>query len=86
MVQNAADVITIVNPDGTIRYQSPSIERMLGFKTSRLIGMSIFDNLHDDDVGPMQRMVAEVIERPGTAMRATLRIQHAIAPGASSRS
>ena len=39
--------------------------------------MSIFDNLHDDDVGQMQRMVAEVIERPGTAMRATLRIQHA---------
>ncbi len=77
MVQNAADVITIVNPDGTIRYQSPSIERMLGFKTSRLIGMSIFDNLHDEDVSQMQRMVAEVIERPGTAKRATLRIQHA---------
>jgi diguanylate cyclase (GGDEF)-like protein/PAS domain S-box-containing protein len=77
MVQNAADVITIVNPDGTIRYQSPSIERMLGFKTSRLIGMSIFDNLHDDDVSQMQQMVADVIQRPGTARRATLRIQHA---------
>lgn len=77
MVQNAADVITIVNPNGTIRYQSPSIERMLGFKTSRLIGMSIFDNLHDDDVDQMQHMVAEVIERPGAAKRATLRIQHA---------
>ncbi|HST03557.1 MAG TPA: EAL domain-containing protein [Chloroflexia bacterium] len=77
MVQNAADVITIVNPNGTIRYQSPSIERMLGFNTSRLIGMSIFDNLHDDDVDQMQHMVAEVIERPGVAKRATLRIQHA---------
>ncbi|MGA7730985.1 MAG: EAL domain-containing protein [Chloroflexia bacterium] len=76
MVQNAADVITIINPDGSIRYQSPSIERMLGFKTHNLVGMSIFDNLHPADAGTVKEMLAESVERPGHARRSILRIRH----------
>jgi diguanylate cyclase (GGDEF)-like protein/PAS domain S-box-containing protein len=76
MVQNAADVITIINPDGSIRYQSPSIEQMLGFKTGNLVGMSIFDNLHPADTDGVKEMLADLVERPGHARRSILRIRH----------
>lgn len=76
MVQNAADVITIINPDGSIRYQSPSIERMLGFKTGNLLGMSIFDNLHPSDADLVRQMIHELTEKPTNARRSILRIRH----------
>lgn len=76
MVQNAADVITIINPDGSIRYQSPSIEPMLGFKTGNLVGLSIFDNLHPQDADLVRQMLAELLDKPSNARRAILRIRH----------
>lgn len=76
MVQNAADVITIINPDGSIRYQSPSIEPMLGFKTGNLVGLSIFDNLHPADADMVRQMLAELLDKPSHARRAILRIRH----------
>jgi diguanylate cyclase (GGDEF)-like protein/PAS domain S-box-containing protein len=76
MVQNAADVITIINPDGSIRYQSPSIEHMLGFKTGNLVGMSVFDNLHPADADTVRAMLVELVERPSHARRSILRIRH----------
>ena len=31
LIENASDLITIIGPDGTSRYQSPSFERILGY-------------------------------------------------------
>ena len=44
LVRHASDVITVVDPDTTITYQSPSIERMLGYSADELHG-SRFDRL-----------------------------------------
>jgi diguanylate cyclase (GGDEF)-like protein/PAS domain S-box-containing protein len=38
LVQNATDVIMVVDADSTIRYLSPSVERMLGYAPSLLEG------------------------------------------------
>jgi PAS domain-containing protein len=32
LVQNSSDVITVVDADGTILYDSPAVERVLGYK------------------------------------------------------
>ena len=31
LVQNASDIITIIDADGTVRYESPAVERILGY-------------------------------------------------------
>src|SRR5215216_3697694 len=51
LVQNSYDAITIVDPDGTRRYISPSIERLLGYRPVDLVGRSAVDLVHPDD-GP----------------------------------
>src|SRR5690348_14021379 len=49
LVQNSSDIISILAADGTIRYESPSIERILGYKPEELIGRNAFDLVHPDD-------------------------------------
>ena len=44
LVRHASDLITVIGPDGTITYQSPSIERLLGYAAEDVIGRR-FDEL-----------------------------------------
>lgn len=43
LIENSSDLITIVHPDGKIRYQSPSIERVLGMPSDQWEGRNVFD-------------------------------------------
>lgn len=49
LVQNSSDVITVIGPDTTIKYQTPSIERVLGYEPAALIGTRLIDLAHPDD-------------------------------------
>jgi diguanylate cyclase (GGDEF)-like protein/PAS domain S-box-containing protein len=48
LVQHASDLITVLDADATIVYQSPSIERVLGYAPDDVIGTR-FDRLLDPD-------------------------------------
>ncbi|NER32728.1 MAG: EAL domain-containing protein [Oscillatoria sp. SIO1A7] len=49
LVQNSSDLITILEPNGTIFYQSPSAERILGYNPAELVGQNAFDYIHPED-------------------------------------
>ena len=49
LIEQGRDLITVVDLDGTIRYQSPSITRITGYAPEELMGMNIFDVIHPDD-------------------------------------
>jgi PAS domain S-box-containing protein len=49
LVQNASDIITVVNMEGTIVYESPSVQRILGYDYEGLVGTPILDMMHPDD-------------------------------------
>jgi PAS domain S-box-containing protein len=63
LIENASDLIAIVGPDWTFRYQSPSIERMLGYGRDELIGQPIWTVIHPDDRFAMGQMFQAVLER-----------------------
>ncbi|HVL33452.1 MAG TPA: EAL domain-containing protein [Actinomycetota bacterium] len=50
LVQRASDMITIFDRDGQIVYDSPSVERILGFKSILRIGADAHRFAHPDDV------------------------------------
>jgi diguanylate cyclase (GGDEF)-like protein/PAS domain S-box-containing protein len=59
LTESAPDIITIVSPDGMIRYESGSVERILGFRPEERIGKDALTILHPDDVAMIrQRMDA----------------------------
>jgi diguanylate cyclase (GGDEF)-like protein/PAS domain S-box-containing protein len=48
LVQHASDLITVLDADATVVYQSPSIERVLGYDPEEIVGTR-FDHLLDRD-------------------------------------
>ena len=50
LIENSLDLISILNSDGTIRYASPSHERVFGYPVEDLIGQNAFDFIHPDDL------------------------------------
>ncbi|MDP9437831.1 MAG: PAS domain S-box protein [Actinomycetota bacterium] len=62
LVQNASDVITILEADGTIRYESPAIERVLGYRPDELVGENAFDYVHPDDRERAMDALAEAVK------------------------
>jgi two-component system cell cycle sensor histidine kinase/response regulator CckA len=54
LIENSMDLISILNLDGTIRYVSPSHERMLGFPLDELVGRNVLWFVHPDDKDRVQ--------------------------------
>ena len=59
LIENAPDLITVVEPSGEVRYQSPSVRRTLGYVAEELVGTSIWRLIHSDDA----REVGDAIAR-----------------------
>ena len=77
LVQNGSDIITILNAEGTIQYQSPSIEHLLGYSTEDLVGQNAFDYVHPDDLERVRSIFGELTRRSGTSGPVEVRFRHA---------
>ena len=49
LVQNSSDVVMVVDADSTIRYMSPSVERVLGYTPGELEGTKLTVLIHPED-------------------------------------
>jgi PAS domain S-box-containing protein len=76
LIENALDVIFITNGDGTIRYLSPSGERVFGYTAEDAIGKDTFAFVHPDDLPIVMDAFARVIQHPGATFRAEYRVRH----------
>ena len=76
LVQYASDIITVIGPEGTIRYQSPSIERILGYEPEELIGTNAFDYVHREDVEQVRNAFAEALENQEVSPPVEFRFRH----------
>jgi PAS domain S-box-containing protein len=66
IAENVTDVITRVAPDGTLRYVSPAI-RGFGYESSDLVGRSVFDFIHPDEVVDIQAAFTDALAAAGTS-------------------
>jgi PAS domain S-box-containing protein len=60
LVRHASDLITVIGPDGTITYQSPSIERLLGYDPDDMSGRRFDVLLDPSDGNRVREMLADV--------------------------
>jgi len=49
LVEHVADLIVVVDPDGTIRYLSPAVSRTLSQDEGQLDGSNVLDLIHPED-------------------------------------
>ncbi len=55
LIENASDLITIMDRDGLIRYASPSTEKILGYRAEELEGRYAFDFVHPEDLAAIRK-------------------------------
>jgi len=77
LVQHAADVIVVLDPDGTVTYVSPAIEDTLGIPAAQLVGTDVGDLLHPDDLPLLTATLAAAASHPGRAYVVSARGRHA---------
>ncbi|MGH9719209.1 MAG: PAS domain S-box protein [Bryobacteraceae bacterium] len=76
LAESASDVITIVGPDGVIRYQSPSVRRVLGYDPDELINVNGFALMHPDEIPDAKEKFAKALAKPGVHPAVERRIRH----------
>src|SRR4029453_6143626 len=76
LVNNSSDLIPVLPPDGTIAYQSPSVQRVLGRRPADLVGTALGDLVHPDDRDQVIVSVTELAATPGATATFGCRLQH----------
>ncbi len=66
LVQNASDLITVLDADNRIIYQSPSIERTLGYRVEEVVGRPLKLLLHPEE---HDRLLRRLTDGGGSAHR-----------------
>jgi diguanylate cyclase (GGDEF)-like protein/PAS domain S-box-containing protein len=59
LVQNSSDLITVMAADSTIMYQSPSVERVLGYAPEDLVGLELKELLHPHETERVLNLLAD---------------------------
>lgn len=76
LVQHASDVITVLEADGTIRYESPAIERVLDYSPEELVGKYAFDYMHTEDRGRVLAAFVKALDEDIPTASAEFRFRH----------
>jgi two-component system cell cycle sensor histidine kinase/response regulator CckA len=76
LIENALDLITVLDSSGHILFESPSIEKLLGYRRDELIGELVFEYLHADDRPAAQDAFGRLIGAPGTSEMIEIRVMH----------
>ncbi len=77
LVQNSADVNMVVDENGRITYESPAVERVLGFAPSARVGQSAWSAVNPTDQPRARQLLADVLRTPGGQATTELRVTHA---------
>ena len=76
VVEGISDIVAVVDAEGTVVYESPSIERVLGYAPTEREGRSALDLIHPEDMEFSRRKMREAFARPGSVTQAEIRMQH----------
>jgi len=76
LIENASDIITILNSDKTIRYESPSIEQVLGYRPEDLTGKNILEFVHPEDSAIVIDAFTQVRQNLDATPSIEFRFQH----------
>lgn len=76
LIENASDVITVLNREGQVRFQSPSSEKVLGYTPEQMAGLSAFDLAHPDDAARLRKALEQSLAHPAMPIPAEFRWRH----------
>ena len=76
LIESSSDIITVLSAEGTVRYESPSVERVLGYRPEELSGASALNLIHPDDQNAFRGLLSGITRDPGLTRSAEVRFRH----------
>jgi len=68
LLEHSADLITVMKHDGTIRYQSDSVDNVLGYSPDDMRDETYFEYIHPDDSGEIREALGTMASRSGAVI------------------
>jgi len=76
LIQNASDAIVVISPELTIRYESPSMERLTGRSANSRVGKNPLEFCHPDDTDKLAYEFIKLFDNKIPHVDIKIRIQH----------
>lgn len=76
MIENSADGISLISPEGIMLEKSPAVRHILGYAPEELIGDNFIELVHPDDRAEAQKLFERVLAEAGGHVAAKVRIRH----------
>jgi diguanylate cyclase (GGDEF)-like protein/PAS domain S-box-containing protein len=76
LTESSMDLISVVDEEGYIVYQSPALRHLIGYEPGETIGKNVFDMIHRDDLDEARSAFRRVIEKRRSSRAVEFRIRH----------
>jgi PAS domain S-box-containing protein len=76
LVEQSSDVITIIERNGTVLYESPAVERVFGYSVADVLGRRLGEYVHPDNLPEVRAVMARLCSKPGMRGHAEFRLLH----------
>ncbi len=77
LLENSAEVVTLLDAAGVIVFASQAIERVFGLRPDQVVGRSSFEHIHPDDLTRIRREFNHCLATPATRFPTHYRAKHA---------
>ena len=68
LVENGADGVVIISPEGKLSYASPTVEKILGYTDEEALKLDMFSIVHPDDIEALAKVWEKMLISPGLAI------------------
>ncbi|MEM1007475.1 MAG: EAL domain-containing protein, partial [Myxococcota bacterium] len=74
MLRYSSDIVSILDARGRVLFESPSAERLLGYRLEERRGRNVFLDVHPEDLPNMQAKLSSLLVCPGERIMSEMRI------------
>jgi len=74
LIEQSADMVTVISPEGKMLYVGPSIEKLFGFRPAEITGMNSMELIHPDDQANAGQALHRAATEPGLPVPITHRM------------
>ncbi len=76
LIENALDVVTILDGQGTVLYVNAGIQAVLGYPPQELAGSDVFRLVHEEDLPRVREKFGALLRDPGQTQSVRFRCRH----------
>jgi len=73
LIENALDIVVIIDREGTVTYESPAVQRVLGYERGYFLARNAFELVHPDDLEKVMQTFTRLLLTPAGIERVAFR-------------